>query len=50
MNNCPICFESLNMFSTLPCGHAFHKSCIETWFNHATINLVCPMCKQDLLN
>lgn len=27
------------------CGHWFHKSCIDTWFQH---NVHCPVCRHDI--
>mmetsp|Transcript_754 Transcript_754/g.2113 ORF Transcript_754/g.2113 Transcript_754/m.2113 type:complete len:444 (-) Transcript_754:116-1447(-) len=36
--------------SILPCGHAFHRACVEGWFVHQK-NTVrrCPLCKDDPL-
>lgn len=31
----------------LPCGHEFHKQCIEPWF---VDNTTCPICRRDLTN
>ena len=43
---CPVClddFEDGHKVKMLPCGHAFHASCIDHWLK---INRACPMCKQ----
>ncbi|KAJ8922524.1 hypothetical protein NQ315_007554 [Exocentrus adspersus] len=46
---CAICIEPYKLSETLrllPCGHEFHKSCIDPWLlEHRT----CPMCKMDIL-
>lgn len=46
---CAICIEPYKLCETLrilPCGHEFHKSCIDPWLlEHRT----CPMCKMDIL-
>ncbi|CAH1966910.1 unnamed protein product [Acanthoscelides obtectus] len=46
---CAICIEPYKISDTLrilPCGHEFHKSCIDPWLlEHRT----CPMCKMDIL-
>lgn len=42
---CSICLSSnnTNAYSTLDCGHIFHKSCIDEWFIHGDS---CPICRQ----
>jgi SNF2 family DNA or RNA helicase len=53
--DCSICLNPLeNVISdncsvvcTNPCGHAFHKKCIEKWFNK---NKKCPLCRQLITN
>ncbi|CAK9016360.1 RING-H2 finger protein ATL11 (RING-type E3 ubiquitin transferase ATL11) [Durusdinium trenchii] len=29
----------------MPCGHIFHKGCIDMWIKR---NLICPLCRADL--
>ena len=41
--DCSICLEKNGLTSyVLPCGHAFHKQCIGTWY---TSDRRCPMCR-----
>ncbi|KAJ8982993.1 hypothetical protein NQ317_001434 [Molorchus minor] len=46
---CAVCIEPYKLSETLrilPCGHEFHKNCIDPWLlDHRT----CPMCKMDIL-
>lgn len=46
---CAVCIEPYKSSDTLrilPCGHEFHKNCIDPWLlEHRT----CPMCKMDIL-
>ncbi|XP_066246985.1 E3 ubiquitin-protein ligase goliath-like [Euwallacea similis] len=46
---CAVCIEPYKLSDTLrilPCGHEFHKNCIDPWLlEHRT----CPMCKMDIL-
>jgi len=45
---CAICiseFEDGEELRKLPCGHFFHKDCVDEWFNRSS---VCPMCKRDV--
>jgi len=47
-NECSICltsFEVNDRIRILPCKHAFHKDCIDHWFQQSTL---CPMCKHSL--
>merc|ERR1740129_2725667 len=45
---CVICFEENvigSKVARLPCGHVFHRECIEGWLNkHCT----CPVCRYEL--
>eukprot|EP00118_Oscarella_pearsei_P028383 m.2028 g.2028 ORF g.2028 m.2028 type:complete len:750 (+) comp8184_c0_seq1:188-2437(+) len=40
-SNCPICMCPITDEKQLPCGHAFCKHCIESWFKEKP---VCPSC------
>ena len=47
--SCTICRENFNPSSIVRringCGHVFHISCIDTWFES---NITCPVCRIDL--
>ena len=48
--DCRVClvrFEPEALVNRLPCGHLFHRACLETWldYDHAT----CPLCRSRLL-
>ncbi|CAM0951876.1 unnamed protein product [Alopecurus aequalis] len=48
--DCRVClvrFEAEAVVNRLPCGHVFHRACLETWldYDHAT----CPLCRSRLL-
>ncbi|KAL5205268.1 hypothetical protein ABZP36_033477 [Zizania latifolia] len=48
--DCRVClgrFEPEAVVNRLPCGHLFHRACLETWldYDHAT----CPLCRSSLL-
>ena len=48
-NTCSICLDNFNdkneMARRLPCGHFFHKSCIDRWYE---TKRKCPMCRHDI--
>ena len=31
-----------------PCGHYFHLSCVQTWFDQPQGNQLCPVCREEL--
>jgi len=48
VSSCSVCisdFESGELTRKLPCGHKFHKDCIDTWMD---MNITCPICKKFL--
>ena len=48
-NTCGICLDEMVEIKKniiLPCGHKFHKCCIDTWKTHS---IVCPYCKTLML-
>ncbi|XP_052402242.1 RING finger protein 150 [Carassius gibelio] len=48
-DNCAVCIEDYkpnDVVRILPCGHVFHKNCVDPWLqDHRT----CPMCKMNIL-
>jgi len=45
---CSICldnFKPQEILTVLPCSHAFHRSCIVSWFE---MKSTCPFCRHDL--
>eukprot|EP01041_Mallomonas_annulata_P001975 gene1975-3841_t len=47
---CPICLVEILIGDEcrklpVPCGHIFHKACIDIWFHN---NTSCPMCKRSV--
>jgi len=48
ISSCSVCiseFENGEIRRQLPCGHKFHKDCIDTWMD---LNITCPICKKFL--
>ena len=51
INGCSVClceFEEGDVLRVLQppgCGHAFHRNCIDTWFN---LHITCPLCRHNL--
>merc|ERR1712151_1311262 len=46
---CSVCLGELEVGDearTLPCGHNFHRRCIDVWLGRS---LVCPMCRQPVV-
>ncbi len=45
---CNICIEGYEVgtcVTKLPCGHVFHKDCIQNWLCSEKVN--CPVCRKD---
>jgi hypothetical protein len=46
---CAVCQDAMNQGQELRslnvCGHAFHTTCIDTWFQR---NVHCPVCRHDI--
>lgn len=40
---CSICLHTIEETVVLPCEHAFHKRCLEKWFQYKH---ECPICKR----
>jgi len=43
---CLVDFDDGDELRVLPCGHSFHKECIDHWLLNSST--VCPVCKHDL--
>ena len=46
---CTICLDKFGPTAEirqLPCGHFFHKDCVDTWLLQNA--LTCPLCKRDV--
>jgi hypothetical protein len=45
--NCAICQDrgEVTPWRRLNCGHAYHRACIDPWFER---NVVCPVCRADI--
>ncbi|KAL6330415.1 hypothetical protein AAG906_040345 [Vitis piasezkii] len=49
-HDCAVCltrFEPDSEINHLPCGHFFHKVCLEKWLDYW--NITCPLCRTPLL-
>jgi len=48
-DNCSVCQDSMETGATIRsinhCGHAFHRNCIDVWFQ---TNVRCPTCRHDV--
>eukprot|EP01065_Artemidia_motanka_P019499 TRINITY_DN23195_c0_g1_i1.p1 TRINITY_DN23195_c0_g1~~TRINITY_DN23195_c0_g1_i1.p1 ORF type:complete len:281 (+),score=79.50 TRINITY_DN23195_c0_g1_i1:42-845(+) len=44
-HDCPVCHTTLEHLPArrLPCGHCFHKTCIDRWFRFG--HTQCPLCR-----
>mmetsp|Transcript_51149 Transcript_51149/g.91903 ORF Transcript_51149/g.91903 Transcript_51149/m.91903 type:complete len:132 (-) Transcript_51149:342-737(-) len=48
--SCAICQdaeEALNL-QTLPCGHSFHKACLQQWTSSKARQSSCPLCRSPV--
>ena len=48
-NCCAIClsdYEPGEQLRVLPCGHRFHKACVDEWLR---VNASCPTCRQHIV-
>ncbi|CBI28474.3 unnamed protein product, partial [Vitis vinifera] len=49
-HDCAVCltrFEPDSEINHLPCGHFFHKVCLEKWLDYW--NITCPLCRTPLM-
>lgn len=49
-DECSVCltrFEPNSEVNRLPCGHFFHKGCLEKWLEYW--NATCPLCRAPLV-
>ena len=46
-SNCAICQDSISLSGVRirHCGHAYHRSCLMSWFS---MNVRCPICRHDV--
>ena len=45
-DDCSVClagFEAEAVVNRLPCGHLFHRACLETWLRYE--RATCPLCR-----
>jgi hypothetical protein len=50
-SNCPICLYDTPALTVLtkPCGHTYHKECLESWIHACAPNShSCPLCRTEL--
>jgi hypothetical protein len=61
MDECPICYEKINLVSKTKenklnfyktnCNHRFHKSCFKEWVNSLSLSnkkYTCPLCREKV--
>ncbi|KAL5972417.1 hypothetical protein ACLOJK_041671 [Asimina triloba] len=49
-HDCSVCltaFEPDSEINRLPCGHLFHKGCVEKWLEYW--NTTCPLCRTPVV-
>ncbi|GAB5372491.1 hypothetical protein AAMO2058_001670300 [Amorphochlora amoebiformis] len=44
-SKCAICLDNMAVAKKLPCGHLFHKHCLEQWIKFKRI---CPCCRASI--
>ncbi|TPX52607.1 hypothetical protein SeMB42_g01282 [Synchytrium endobioticum] len=44
VHSCAICLDTIAEGKRLPCGHIFHKNCLEGWFEE---HRSCPYCRRS---
>jgi len=50
-NDCSICLNELTPDPyTTPCGHSFHKTCLDQWLQQEKSGNACPNCREFLTN
>ena len=48
LDSCPICYDEFvggDACARTPCGHAFHRTCIQRWLHRSA---TCPVCRRVL--
>lgn len=48
-DNCAVCLEPFNhnqCLRVLPCGHEYHRDCVDPWL---VLHHTCPLCKRSIL-